>query len=66
MSEPTSSPESVILNMTPGELAELLEEIGLKASPELIEGIRGLVAELGSVDAAIKLLSVDDRERRAA
>jgi len=66
MSEEPLSPEEVILQMTSEELCELLEDMGLEASPQIAHGIRRLIVELGSVDAAIVALSDQQQTRDAA
>jgi len=65
--DPTStSIEDLIRQMAPDELQELLVDLGFDRSPELALGIQRLVAELGSLDAAIVALHDTQVSRRAA
>lgn len=68
MDETTQTPEELIANMSTDELQELLGELGFDASDEQAEGIKDLVAQLGSLEAAINALEIlDDLDiRRAA
>ena len=65
-SDPRVTPEDLILQMEPDELQELLAEMGFPATAGMVQGIRQLVAELGSLDAAIVTLNDDQVMRRAA
>lgn len=65
--DPTSaSIEDLIQQMAPDELQELLEDLGFNRSPEMALGIQRLVAELGTLDAAIVALHDSQVSRRAA
>lgn len=66
MSGESMTPEELILNLTTDELIELLEDMGLESSPAVADGIRRLVAELGSVEAAVIALTDDQHFGRAA
>jgi len=66
MSGEAMTPEELILNMTNDELVELLEDMGLQSDPAVADGIRRLVAELGSVEAAVIALTDDQHFGRAA
>lgn len=63
--EPTT-PEELILMMSPDELEELLHNLGFEPKPETAKGIQALVAELGSLDAAIVAMTDSQVARRAA
>ncbi len=66
MSGEAMNPEELILNMTNDELVELLEDMGLESDLAVADGIRRLVAELGSVEAAVIALTDDQHFGRAA
>ena len=66
VSEPHLRAEDLILQMSPDELQELLGEMGFSTTAETIRGIRQLIAELGSLDAAIVALTDEQVMRRAA
>ncbi len=66
MSEQSLTPEELILSMTTEELVELLDDMGLESTPEVADGIRQLVAELGSVESAVIALTDEQHHRRAA
>lgn len=66
MSGEAMTPEELILNMTNEELVELLEDMGLESDSAVADGIRRLVAELGSVEAAVIALTDDQHFGRAA
>jgi len=68
MDDFAQTPEELIANMNTDELQELLSELGFDATDEQAAGIKDLVAQLGSLEAAINALEVlDDMDiRRAA
>jgi len=68
MDDIAQTPEELIANMSNDELQELLGELGFDATDEQAAGIKDLVAQLGSLEAAIGALEMlDDLEvRRAA
>ncbi len=68
MDDVTQTPEELIANMSTDELQELLGELGFDATDEQAAGIKDLVAQLGSLEAAMGALEVlDDLDvRRAA
>lgn len=68
MDETNLSPEELIAGMTPDEICELLAEMGMAATPGEAAAIQGMVAELGSIDAAFEALADDAPSaiRRAA
>ncbi|HBJ33823.1 MAG TPA: hypothetical protein DDZ51_03465 [Planctomycetaceae bacterium] len=68
MDDITQTPEELIANMSTDELQELLGELGVDASDDQAAGIKDLVAQLGSLEAAMNALEVlDDLDfRRAA
>ncbi len=69
MDESTQTPEEMIAEMSTDELQELLGELGFETTDEQAAGIKQLVAQLGSLEAAIETLSEldeDDDVRRAA
>ena len=67
MDESQLSQEELIVGMTPDEICELLEEIGVVANEEQASAMQRLVAQLGSLEAALDALGGDDTtDRRAA
>ncbi len=67
MDDVTQTPEELIANMSTDELQELLGELGFDATDEQATGIKDLVAQLGSLEAAINALEVlDDLDARRA
>ncbi len=52
--------------MSSDELQELLGEIGFEASESMARCIQNLVKQLGSLEAAIDVLSQDNSQQRAA
>lgn len=66
MDDESLTPEELLLSMTNDELVELLEEMGLTSTFEVADGIRQLVAELGSVEAAVIALTDEQHFREAA
>lgn len=66
MSDESLTPEELILSLSTEELVELLDDMGLESTPEVADGIRRLVAELGSVEAAVIALTDEQVHRRVA
>jgi len=68
MDDFSQNPEEMIAGMSTDELQELLAELGIDATDEEAAGIKSLVAEMGSLEAAISTLEVLDEvdARRAA
>jgi hypothetical protein len=68
MDDFSQNPEELIAGMSTDELQELLAELGIEATDEEAAGIKSLVAEMGSLEAAISTLEVLDEvdARRAA
>ena len=60
------TPEELITQMSSDELQELLWEIGFEASESMARCIQSLVKQLGSLEAAIEVLSQDKSKQRAA
>ena len=60
------TPEELITQMSSDELQELLCEIGFEASESMARCIQSLVKQLGSLEAAIEVLSQDKSMQRAA
>ena len=65
MDEHYQSPEDLITGMSPDEICELLDEIGINATCEDAEMIQDLVEQLGSLEEALESLR-DDADSRAA
>jgi 3-methyladenine DNA glycosylase Tag len=65
MDEHYQSPEDLIIGMSPDEICELLDEIGIDATCEDAEMIQELVEQLGSLEEALESLR-DDTDSRAA
>lgn len=62
-----ASPEELIAAMTTLELQELLDEMGFIATESQAEGIKSLVEQTGSLDAALETIAGFETEvRRAA
>jgi len=62
-----ASPEELIAAMTTLELQELLDEMGFIATESQAEGIKNLVEQTGSLDAALETIAASETEvRRAA
>lgn len=66
MSDCPQTPEDLILQMSREELQELLVDMGFDAGPGLVDGIRRLVEELGSLEAAVIALTDEQLHRRVA
>ena len=68
MDDTNLSPEELIAGMTPAEICELLAEMGMETTPSQAAAIQGMVAELGSIEAAFHALadSLSSADRRAA
>ncbi|MEM9586279.1 MAG: hypothetical protein AAGA03_03280 [Planctomycetota bacterium] len=66
MSDEALTPEELVLRMDADELLELLEELGFSPTTESAHAIQTLVAEMGSLEAAIVALTDDQVSRRAA
>lgn len=66
MDEFNQSPEDLIAGMSPDEICELLEEIGIEASSEEAEIIQELIEELGSLEEALEVLARQTGEDRKA
>lgn len=65
MDEPRLTPEELIRGMTPDEICELLEEMGISVSPAQAVAIQGMINRLGSLDAAFEALGKDPRDQRS-
>ena len=65
MDEHYQSPEDLITGMSPDEICELLDEIGINATCEDAEMIQDLVEQLASLEEALESLR-DDADSRAA
>lgn len=65
---PEETPEDLIAQLSIPELVEVLEELGIEADHEQAASIQKLVAQLGSVEAAIEVVQElgDSWDRRAA
>jgi len=62
-----ATPEELITAMTTEELQELLDEMGFGSTEAQATGIKSLVAQLGSLDAAIDAIATFETDvRRAA
>lgn len=66
MDDTMQTPEEMIAQMSTDELQELLAELGFDTTPRQAQGIQQLVAQLGSLEAAIETLADLDQIRRAA
>lgn len=66
MDEFNQSPEELIAGMSPDEICELLEEIGIDASSSEAEMIQELIEELGSLEDALEALAGQGGEERKA
>lgn len=69
MDETMQTPEEMIAQMSTDELQELLEELGFETTEQQADGIKRLIAQLGSLESAIETLlelDQDDDVRRAA
>lgn len=66
MDEFNQSPEDLIAGMSPDEICELLEEIGIETSSEQAEMIQELIEELGSLEEALEVLANQASEDRKA
>ncbi len=66
MSEKPLTPEELICQMSCEELTELLEEMGLESSPEMADGIKKMIQELGTLEKAIDALGGHPMMRKAA
>ncbi len=61
------TPEEMIAEMSTDELQELLGELGIDANEQQAAGIKQLVDQLGSLEAAIEaLFQLDDQTGRRA
>lgn len=65
---PEETLEDLIAQLSIPELVEVLEDLGIEANHEQTASIQKLVAQLGSVEAAIEAVQElgDSRDRRAA
>lgn len=61
MDEPTPAPEQLIASMSPAELVELLEELGIESDETQAQLIQQLVVQLGAFEAAIESLTLLER-----
>lgn len=67
MDESNLTSESLIAQMTPEEICELLSEMGMETTEEQAAAIQRLIGELGSLEAAFDALQDDsDQADRAA
>jgi hypothetical protein len=67
MDETMQTPEEMIAEMSTDELQELLGELGFDATDQQAAGIKQLVDQLGSLEAAIEaLFQLDDEPGRRA
>src|SRR5690606_21718549 len=65
--ETMQTPEEMIAEMSTDELQELLGELGIDANEQQAAGIKQLVDQLGSLEAAIEaLFQLDDQTGRRA
>ena len=51
-----ATPEQVVLNLTLGELQDLLAEVGLKSDAMTAQRLRHLVRELGNFERAMEAI----------
>ena len=65
---PEETLEDLIAQLRIPELVEVLEDLGIEADHQQAASIQKLVAQLGSVEAAIEAVQElgDSRDRRAA
>ena len=66
MSDQPLTPEELILQMTGDELQELLADLELESTPQMVDGIKRLVSELGDLESVIAILSQSSSDRHAA
>lgn len=67
MEESTPLPEELIAGMSTSELAEVLEDLGIEADEAQAAAIQRLVAQLGSLEAAIEAVDfLDETDDRMA
>lgn len=67
MDESTPLPEELIAGMSTSELAEVLEDLGIEADEAQAAVIQRLVAQLGSLEAAIEAIDfLDETDDRMA
>jgi hypothetical protein len=67
MNEQKQTPEELIAGMAPDEICELLEEIGIEVDRDEASSIQRLIADLGSLDAALQAFGgEDDAQKNAA
>ncbi len=67
MDESTPLPEELIAGMSTSELAEVLEDLGIEANEAQAAAIQRLVAQLGSLEAAIEAIDfLDETDDRMA
>jgi len=67
MDESTPLPEELIAGMSTSELAEVLEDLGIEADETQAAAIQRLVAQLGSLEAAIEAIDfLDETDDRMA
>jgi|GEM_PF-1020889 len=65
--ETMQTPEEMIAEMSTDELQELLGELGFDATDQQAAGIKQLVNQLGSLEAALEtLFQLDDETGRRA
>ncbi len=64
--ETSETPEELIAAMTTEELQELLEEMGVDATTEQAAGLQALIAESGSLEAALDALGQCEKPGRIA
>jgi len=65
MDDSHATPEELIRGMTPDEICELLEEMGIEVNHTQAVAIQGLLNRLGSLEAAFAALDADDQPRRS-
>jgi hypothetical protein len=65
MDDSQTTPEELIRGMTPDEICELLEEMGVQVSHAQAVAIQGLINRLGSLEAAFAALDTDTQPRRS-
>jgi hypothetical protein len=58
------TPEELIAAMTTEELQELLGEMGLEATEAQAQGIKTLVEQLGTLEAALEMIASFEVETR--
>ncbi len=66
MSKKPTTPEELVCQMSQSELIELLDELGMEASPRMADGIKNLTRALGSLERAIDAMGGHPMMRKAA